>query len=93
MSTANVLRYSALGLGVFVGLKNDLGFRSAAKSKKEEEKYQQKVKLVEEARGEWKKLHPPAVVPTSGAAQVNLDDPNFDFGKYIDGVLGSLKST
>ena len=91
MSTANVLRYSALGLGFLVGLKTDLSLKSEAKKRKEEDKYRTQLKLVEKARQEYRKLHP--VAPTeSGRLEVDLDDPNFDFGKFIEEAAGSLKA-
>lgn len=90
MSTANVLRYSLLGLGFLVGVKTDFSLRSEAKHKEEEDKYQAKLKLVEEARAEYRKLHPVKAVE-GGKAEVNLDDPNFDFGKFIEDSVGSLK--
>ena len=46
MSTANVLRYSFLGLGFLVGVKTDFSLRCEAKDKVEEDKYQTKLKLV-----------------------------------------------
>lgn len=90
MSTANVLRYSALGLGFLIGFKTDWSLKSEAKEREEEDKYQAKVKLVKEARAEYRRLHP--VVATPGKVEVNLDDPNFDFGKFIEDAIGSVKA-
>ncbi|GCE97792.1 hypothetical protein ZYGM_001120 [Zygosaccharomyces mellis] len=49
MSTANVLRYSALGLGIFFGFKNDLGNKKTASQKATDDAFQAKLKLVDEA--------------------------------------------
>lgn len=91
MSTANVLRYTALGLGFLVGFKTDWSLKSEAREREEEDKYQAQLKLVEEARKEYRKLHPVASLK-SDKVEVNLDDPNFDFGKFIEETVGSLKA-
>ncbi|EDO14831.1 hypothetical protein Kpol_364p3 [Vanderwaltozyma polyspora DSM 70294] len=90
MSTVNVLRYSALGLGLIFGLKNDLVFRSDAKKQKEEEEYQRKLKLVEEAKKEYARLHPPK--ETKSSSKVNWEDPALDYGSAILKAVETLKN-
>lgn len=94
MSTVNVLRYSALGLGLFFGFRNDMILKCNAKKKEEQAQYDQKLKLVEEAKKEYAKLQPAATLkdtPTTTA--VNLEDPNIDFEKVILNAVDSLKET
>lgn len=62
MSTVNVLRYSALGLGLFFGFRNDMILKCNAKKKEEQAQYDQKLKLVEEAKKEYAKLQPAATL-------------------------------
>lgn len=90
MSTANVLRYSALGLGVFFGLKNDMGNKKTASQKAADDAFQAKLKLVEEARAEYGKLHKPSAATQT--KEVNLEDPNLDFGAVILQAVDSLGS-
>ncbi|CAI4038185.1 hypothetical protein SMKI_04G5250 [Saccharomyces mikatae IFO 1815] len=94
MSTVNVLRYSALGLGLFFGFRNDMILKCNAKKKEEQAQYEEKLRLVDEAKREYAKLHPvevPKVLPTT--ASVNLEDPNIDFEKVILNAVESLKET
>ncbi|CAR27964.1 hypothetical protein ZYGR_0N04510 [Zygosaccharomyces rouxii] len=90
MSTANVLRYSALGLGVFFGLKNDMGNKKTASQKAADDAFQAKLKLVDEARAEYGRLHNPA--PTTQSKEINLEDPNLDIGAAILQAVDSLGS-
>lgn len=90
MSTVNVLRYSALGLGLFFGLKNDLGLKNSAAQTAAEEAFQEKVKLVQEARAEYGKLH--GSVSQKDVKNINLEDPNLDFGAVILQAVDSLSS-
>lgn len=95
MSTVNVFRYSALGLGLFVGLKNDMYFRTAASKKKEQDAYEAKLQLVEDAKAEYAKTHTPvskSVKPAGDVQKVNLEDPNVDFAAVILDAVDSLKS-
>lgn len=90
MSTANVLRYSALGLGVFFGLKNDICNKKVASQRAADEEFGNKLKLVEEARAEYAKLHKPAAPATGSTKELNLEDPNLDFGAVIVQAVDSL---
>ena len=80
MSTVNVLRYTALALGVFVGFRTDLLNKKTAQKKREELEYERQVKLVKEAKAEWAKLHPK---PADESGPINLDDPNLDLGEVL----------
>ncbi|CAB4253799.1 similar to Saccharomyces cerevisiae YDR322C-A TIM11 Subunit e of mitochondrial F1F0-ATPase, which is a large, evolutionarily conserved enzyme complex required for ATP synthesis [Maudiozyma barnettii] len=90
MSSVNVLRYSALALGLAVGLKTDMNLRCSAKKQAEEDVYQKELALVKEAKAEWNKLHPKKVVESK---EINLEDPNLDYAAVILNAVESLKST
>lgn len=98
MSTVNVLRYSAFGLGLFFGLQTDIGLKKAASKKQQQEAYDNKMKLVEEAKAEYAKLNPAEskeAAPASKAGEIksiNLEDPNADFGSVILQAVDSLKN-
>lgn len=92
MSSLNVLRYSALALGVVVGLKTDINLQCSAKKHAEEDAYQKQVALVKEAKAEWAKLHPPKITKTT-STEINLEDPNLDYAAVILNAVESLKST
>lgn len=81
-----VFRYSALIAGVFYGFTHDLSLKAAGEKKKEEAEYQKKLKLIDEAKAEYKKLHPPAQSSTA----FDLEDANLDFGKAIESAIASL---
>lgn len=96
MSTVNVLRYSALGLGLLLGLKTDIGLRRTASKKEEQKAYDCKLKLVEDAKAEYAKLNPPVAKDLAAKAgqtqEINLEDPNVDFGSVILQAVDSLKN-
>ncbi|CDH12547.1 related to ATP synthase subunit e, mitochondrial [Zygosaccharomyces bailii ISA1307] len=80
MSTVNVLRYSALGLGLFYGFKNDMGLRSAAAQNAAEEAFQKKYGKLQGSANQ------------KGVKDINLEDPNLDFGAVILQAVDSLSS-
>lgn len=94
MSTVNVFRYSALGLGLLFGLKNDLSFKSSASKKEEQRAYDAKLKLVEEAKAEFAKTKEPVkpAVEAGAVKEINFEDPNVDFGAVILQAVDSIKS-
>lgn len=94
MSTVNVFRYSALALGLFFGVRNDLLFKTAASKKEEQNAFDAKLKLVEEAKAEYAKLKAPVnkKVESGSAKEVNLEDPNVDFAAVILQAVDSMKS-
>lgn len=85
-SFSQVFRYSALVAGILYGFTHDLTLKAEAAKKKEEVEYQKKVKLIAEAKAEYKKLHPVAQSSTN----FNLEDPNLDFGKVVESYIASL---
>ena len=51
MSTANVLRYTALGLGFLAGFKTDWSLKSEAREREEEDKNKEEEKNEKEEEG------------------------------------------
>ncbi|AWU73959.1 uncharacterized protein C5L36_0A05540 [Pichia kudriavzevii] len=87
MSTLNVFRYSALIAGVAYGFTHDLSLKAAHAKKKEEEEYQRKIKLIAEAKEQYKLAHPPK---KDESASFDLENPNLDFAKAIESAIASL---
>ncbi|KAH3663625.1 hypothetical protein OGAPHI_005026 [Ogataea philodendri] len=83
--------YSALATGIVYGAYHTYVLKAEGEKKQELYDYEHKKKLVEEAKAEYKKLHPvkQTAAPTEA---VNLDDPEFDFGKFILGAVEKLGS-
>lgn len=63
--------------------------KSEAAKKQEEYDYQHELKLIDEAKKEYKKLNPPKV---SSTGAINLEDPDLDFAKVILGAVESLEN-
>ncbi|SCU82304.1 LANO_0B05776g1_1 [Lachancea nothofagi CBS 11611] len=92
MSTINILRYSAVALGIAVGLKTDFGLKSEASKKSEQKAYADKIQLIEQAKAEYTKLHAPKTLEKQGSSiKLDLEDPNLDYSKVIMGAVESLK--
>lgn len=80
-----------MALGVVVGFKTDLGLKSEAAKKSEEKELEAQLKLVEEAKAAYAKLHPKPVVKASEATKIDLEDPNLDYASVILSAVESLK--
>lgn len=94
MSTVNVLRYTALGLGLWCGFRNDLFLRKSAAQRDEEKRYNDELELIREARREYTKLYPVQNSSSSGKLEdIKLDDPNLDFAQVILQAVDSLRTT
>lgn len=92
MSTVNVLRYSALALGVAVGLKTDFSLKSAAEKEHEKNELEAQLKLVEKAKAEYAKLHPvKKETAAASSTKIDLEDPNLDYAAVILNAVESLK--
>lgn len=91
MSTLNVLRYSALALGVVVGVKTDFSLKSEAAKKSEENEYAAKLKLIEQAKEQYAKLHAKKEAPKTSGEKFDLEDPNLDYASVILSAVDSLK--
>ena len=88
MSTSvgvNVLRWSALGLGVFYGIYHQASISAKDKLEAAKREYQHKEALIQQARAEWAKTHSPsASSPTqTSAAKADPKDPNADLNTLL----------
>lgn len=96
MSVVNVLRYSALGLGFLSGVQVEWCLKKEENKAKELEDYNRKLKLIEDAKKEYAKLHPVQKIEPVGKVDnldnVNLDDPNTDFNTLIESWVGKLSN-
>ncbi|CAM1507017.1 Fc.00g066580.m01.CDS01 [Cosmosporella sp. VM-42] len=78
----NVLRWSALGLGIFYGFSHQRTITTTQRSAAAQHEYEHKQKLIEQAKAEFAKKKNPA--PAS-ADDVITDPqhPNFDLEKLL----------
>ncbi|TDZ22343.1 ATP synthase subunit e [Colletotrichum sidae] len=83
-SGVNVLRYTALGLGIFYGFTHQRSITSSQKAAAAAKEYERKEKLIEQAKAEFAKKNAPVKAET-----VNQDpmDPNFDFEAYFNNLV------
>ncbi|CAK7563454.1 MAG: F1F0 ATP synthase subunit e, mitochondrial [Sporothrix epigloea] len=87
-ATVNVLRYSALGLGVFYGFYHQRRITSSEKAAAAKREYEHKQSLIAQAKAEYNKIKNPAPAAAS-ASGLNQDimDPNFDIEAYFDALV------
>ncbi|KAF2831667.1 hypothetical protein CC86DRAFT_366986 [Ophiobolus disseminans] len=81
MSTSvgvNVLRWSALGFGVFYGAYHQLSLSAADKAKHAQKEWDHKESLIRQAKQEWARKHPQEQ-PKSSGANADPKDPNADY--------------
>ncbi|OCL12071.1 hypothetical protein AOQ84DRAFT_312823 [Glonium stellatum] len=87
MSTSvrvNVLRWSALGFGVFYGVYHQASISSREKIDKINRDYKHKEELITKAKAEWKKKTMPAESKTaSGGIVTDPNDPKFDLEAFL----------
>ncbi|CZR54242.1 related to F1F0-ATP synthase subunit E [Phialocephala subalpina] len=80
----NVLRYSALGAGIFYGLYHQAKLSSAAKLAAIDREYQHKQSLIEKAKAEYSKKNMPASAKTEGGDVIrDPNDSRFDLEAYL----------
>ena len=81
MSTSvgvNVLRWSALGLGVCYGAYHQLSLSAADRAKAAQKEWEHKQALIRQAKEQWARDHP-SEQPKSSGANVDPKDPNADY--------------
>jgi len=80
----NVLRWSALGFGVFYGVYHQASISSREKLNKINAEYKHKEDLIAKAKAEWAKKTAPASAKTSdGGLITDFNDPKFDLEAYL----------
>ncbi|KAM7197793.1 ATP synthase subunit E [Naviculisporaceae sp. PSN 640] len=87
-SAANVLRYTALGFGIFYGFTHQRSITAANKAAAEKREYEHKLSLIQKAKEEYAKKHAPATSATTTTGGLNQDptSPNFDLESYISAL-------
>ncbi|CAK9441108.1 uncharacterized protein LODBEIA_P49770 [Lodderomyces beijingensis] len=92
MSTINILRYSALGLGVVYGAYHRYSLESTYAKQQAAKQWKQEEKLIAEAKALYKKIETPPqpVKPQGNASAINWEDPNLDVGATLESLLAKL---
>ncbi|CCF44129.1 ATP synthase subunit E [Colletotrichum higginsianum] len=87
-SGVNVLRYTALGLGVFYGFTHQRSITASQKAAAAAKEYERKEKLIEQAKAEFAKKNQPLKTAAADAG-VNIDpmDPKFDLEAYFNNLV------
>ncbi|KAI5864963.1 ATP synthase subunit E [Durotheca rogersii] len=87
-SGVNVLRYSALAVGVFYGFTHQRSITAAQKAAAAQEEYKHKQQLIEQARTEYAKSKNPSPRASENSG-LNQDpmDPKFDLEAYLNALL------
>lgn len=91
-TTFNVLRYSALGVGVFYGAYHRYSLESSFAKQQAAKQWKHEEKLIAQAKAEYQKLTNPQVVKpaTSTPGSINWEDPNLDLGKALESLIATL---
>ncbi|OTA89694.1 hypothetical protein M434DRAFT_398410 [Hypoxylon sp. CO27-5] len=87
-SGVNVLRYSALALGIFYGFTHQRSINAAQKAAAAQKEYEHKQHLIEQAKAEYAKSKRP-VDTTTEKSGLNQDpmDPKFDLEAYFNALV------
>ncbi|KAK4156914.1 ATP synthase E chain-domain-containing protein [Chaetomidium leptoderma] len=90
-SGVNVLRYSALGLGVFYGFYHQRTINSTQQTAAAQREYEHKQQLINKAKEAYAKSKQPASASTSATSGLNqdLNSPNFDLEAFFEGVMNA----
>ncbi|KAI8940433.1 hypothetical protein NX059_004121 [Plenodomus lindquistii] len=86
MSTSvgvNVLRWSALGFGVFYGAYHQISLSAADKAKAAKKEWERKERLITEAKQQWARDHPSEQPKASSGAKADPNDPNADLNVLL----------
>ncbi|OAA56566.1 ATPase, F0 complex, subunit E, mitochondrial [Niveomyces insectorum RCEF 264] len=88
-ATVNVLRYSALGLGIFYGFYHQRRITTTQRAVAAKQEYEHKKSLIEQAKAEYSKAKnppAPAAASTSGLDQDPMD-AKFDLEAYFEALM------
>ncbi|KAI1107726.1 ATP synthase subunit E [Jackrogersella minutella] len=87
-SGVNVLRYTALSLGVFYGFTHQRSLTKAQKATAARREYEHKQQLIQRAKAEYARTKNPAP-QSSEKSGLNQDpmDPNFDLEAYFNALV------
>ncbi|KAI0899325.1 ATP synthase subunit E [Annulohypoxylon nitens] len=86
-SGVNVLRYSALALGVFYGFTHQRSISAAQRATAAQKEYEHKQQLIEKAKAEYAKSKNPTLQTTEKSAlDQDPADPKFDLEAYFNAL-------
>ncbi|RDW84402.1 hypothetical protein BP6252_01992 [Coleophoma cylindrospora] len=86
----NVLRYSALGAGIFYGIYHQASLSASAKLAAIDREYKHKQSLIEQAKAEYAKKNLPAETKTTGGDLITDPmDSRFDLEAYLNSLAES----
>ncbi|KAF1828397.1 hypothetical protein BDW02DRAFT_574906 [Decorospora gaudefroyi] len=77
-----VLRWSALGFGVFYGAYHQLSLSAADRAKAAQKEWQHKESLIRQAKEQWARDHP-SEQPKRSGAKADPKDPNADLNTLL----------
>ncbi|KAK0747990.1 ATP synthase E chain-domain-containing protein [Apiosordaria backusii] len=80
-SGVNVLRYSALGLGVVYGFYHQRQIYAADRAAAAQREYERKQQLIAQAKKAYAAKHKSAA--TASSASQDINNPNFDLESFI----------
>ncbi|UNI14721.1 F1F0 ATP synthase subunit e, mitochondrial [Purpureocillium takamizusanense] len=78
----NVLRWSALAVGVFYGFSHQRTITTTQRAAHEQHEYEQKQKLIDQAKAEFAKQKNPQPASQSDVI-TDVNSPKFDLEKYL----------
>jgi len=87
--TTNVIRYTALGVGIFYGFYHQRKLQSREKIRQAENEYHRKEKLIMQAKAEWVKKNQPK---TSDSLITDPNDSRFDLEVYLQQFADDQKA-
>ncbi|RFU30037.1 hypothetical protein B7463_g6289, partial [Scytalidium lignicola] len=88
----NVLRWSALGAGIFYGIYHQASISSATKQAAAKREYEHKQHLIEKAKAEYsKKTQPQATKAETTGVISDPNDSRFDLEAYLNSVAAEAK--
>ncbi|QPH00538.1 hypothetical protein C2857_004247 [Epichloe festucae Fl1] len=80
----NVLRWSALAVGVFYGFSHQRTIYASQRAEHDKHEYERKQKLIDQAKAEYAKEHAPASTATAkNGAVFDVNDPKFDLEQFL----------
>ncbi|AEO70115.1 1a8c9fb9-5724-4bdb-8978-1a1f2c0b1404 [Thermothielavioides terrestris] len=88
-SGVNVLRYSALGLGIFYGFYHQRSITASQKAAAAQREYEHKQELINKAKEAYAKSKQPATPSASATTGLDQDpmSPDFDLEAYFEALM------
>jgi F-type H+-transporting ATP synthase subunit e len=81
-STVNVLRWSALAVGVFYGFSHQRTITASQRAEHDRHEYEQKQKLINQAKAEYAKIKNPSPAAADDGT-LDISSPKFDLEKLL----------